>query len=335
MPPEPPAASPDGAPRDGASPDASDAHPRSRRRLIVGAVVAGAVVLGGGGLALAALGGGGDRGAVEAAAAAYLDAIAQGRAAEATALVPVEGPTDHLTDDILGAAARIVEPVLADVELDGDAATIDVSYRAASGVVLRTLDAERTDDGWRITTSIAEAVQVEAERMLGARVAVGGIDLAADGTSLLYPGDYETDRVERALWTLEASRLVVDGDPRTPAYPLEPQLDVFEGNPLPEAVQRATAHLDACAATDACPAADGALTSQSTAEIVELRDDGGVTARVGFIAAPSAGEGLAELAVDVRATVGEDGAVAWACAGPVPRAEAGSAEFAPCGGSAA
>ena len=45
--------------------------------------------------------------------------------------------------------------MLADVEVDGDTATIDVSYRAASGVVLRTLDAERTDRALNLLSAIA------------------------------------------------------------------------------------------------------------------------------------------------------------------------------------
>lgn len=316
--------------------DGSEA-PRGRARLIAGIVASVALLLGAGASAMvqraAADARAADSDAVARLAAQYLDAIEDGRAADATALVPVEGDEALLVDAVLGAAVRISDAVVRRVDVGGDGATVQVAYRAWNGPVRRAIDAQRTPEGWRLTTSLAEPVALEAEPVFGVGPSIAGLPLAVRGASLLYPGLYLTDAARAAVWTLSPARVAVDGDPSTVTHPVAMQL-AGASSPLPAMVDLAALHLAACRDAGACvPAPRGldARLGETTWSSLGLAGDGGVAGRIGS-AAERAGEQV-EVVVDVLATATGRGAVAWSCAGPVPLDDAGTAPFGPCGGA--
>lgn len=306
-----------------------------RTRLVVGIIAAVAIVLAAGGSVLA------QRMAREARAAdieavttlaqAYLDAIEEGRAADATELAPVEGDASLLLDAVLGGAERISGTEVGAVEVDGDVASVRVAYRAWSGAVERSLDAARVGAGWVLTTSLAEPVAIRDEPALGIAPGIRGIPLALDGSSLLYPGAYGTDPHVAALWAYEPARVVVDGVPG--GQPFGVVLSPRGSSPEAQ-LEIAAAHLAACQADGSCPLADGALTGQRSLSVLALGEDGGMTVRISTAALRSGEQAPAQLAIDVRGTVAEDGTPAWTCRGPVGGADADGAELAPCRGEA-
>lgn len=181
-------------------------------------------------------------------AADYLTAIAEGEAARATALVPVEGELPP--DDVLRSADPMREAAVQVVSIDGDQARVDVRFRVGSETELRVLAAERGADGWRLTTSLAEEVWVHSfDGTTG--VSLGGVPLAAQRRVLLYPGVYTSDVVETPLLRSGGDRFEVDGDPGSPTdLSADPMLkDEFRD----AAVEVANARVRGCLAQQACP----------------------------------------------------------------------------------
>lgn len=269
-----------------------------------------------------------DVAALTEATLAYAGALQAGRAEEATALVPVVGDASLLVDAVLGAAERIAEAEVVAVEVEGDAARVELAFRSPAGRAERTLEAERRPEGWALVTSLAEPIALDPAQLMGLRPTIAGVEVVAPGR-LLYPGTYRTDAVERALWATEPMALAVDGDPRTPV--LAPEVPIVVGSvPFSEAFERSRAHFEACQLAGSCPIADGALAEQGSISLLDLGADGSVTMQADLLALRSSASGLTELRMGVRAAAAEDGEVVWECTNPSLRDEQDAPPFVPC-----
>ncbi|QUW18406.1 hypothetical protein [Agrococcus sp. Marseille-Q4369] len=299
----------DAAPRD----DDRSVEGARRRRLVVGAVLAAA-------LAVVALAVGIAQAvqrhahslaneAVTAAAADYLTAIAEGRGDDASALVPVEGDAPLLTDAALADAERIDRFGVGAVELDGDAATVEVSYRAGQRSAERRLQAVREGDGWRIVTSLAEPVRLDAMQSV-ALPAYLGVDLGGDSPTLLYPGVYAADPVEHALVDFGPLALVVDGDPSTSVVS-EPRVWRVDEEVVEAARERALAHALACGAVQACPRGGAGATLGDFTSMAPVA--GGIVELDVPVSVPGA---AGDVRVAVRARADGAGGIDWECSGP-------------------
>ncbi|RWR24839.1 hypothetical protein D8Y24_04740 [Agrococcus lahaulensis] len=228
--------------REPASPSDEDEEPWGRPdpqpvrrpwRLLLAATLVG--VLLGAGLVSAVQGmeraaGDGDRARLTEAAMAYLTAIADGRAEEATRLVPppgLAGAADLLTDPVLAAAGRITEPQAGFAQIEGDEARIEVGFVLGRTDVSRTLEAVREAGGWRVTTSLAERVQNYAYGPGTSSVSLAGVP-AASGELLLYPALYMTDAHDDGFVSTQSVTFSVDGDART-AVEISPMVQVAPG----------------------------------------------------------------------------------------------------------
>ncbi|WAC67350.1 hypothetical protein OVA14_06355 [Agrococcus sp. SL85] len=305
---------------------------RGRRRLVVGVAAVAAIAIVAGSAAvtqdLERRAAEADVAALTEATLAYVGALEDGRAEEATALVPVVGDASLLVDAVLGAADRIAEAEVVAVEVEGDAARVELAYRSTSGPVGRTLEAERRAEGWALVTSLAEPIALDPAQIMGLRPTIAGVEVVEAGR-LLYPGVYRTDAVERALWATEPMALPVDGDPRTPV--VAPEVPIVVGSvPFPEAFERSRAHFEACQLAGSCPIADGALAEQGSMSLLDLGADGSVTMQADLLALRSSASGLTELRMGVRAATAEDGEVVWECTNPTLRDEQAAPPFVPC-----
>lgn len=287
-----------------------------RRRIIVGAALAGilAAVVSGVGIAQAV-----ERhahsvaaDAVTAAAVDYLTAIAEGRGDDATALVPIEGDAPLLTDAALADAERIDRFGVGSVELDGDAATVEVSYRAGQRSAERRLQAMREGDSWRIATSLAEPVRFDAMQSV-ALPSYLGVELGGDRSTLLYPGVYDADPVAHPLVDFGPLALVVDGDPSTSAVS-EPRVWRVAEEVVEAARERALAHALACDAAEACPSGGAGATLGDFTSMAPLA--GGILELDVPVSVPDA---AGEVRVAVRASAGAAGGIDWQCSGPAVR----------------
>lgn len=193
---------------------------------VIGAII-GAAIPGGIQLAERAAADG-DADSLRTVAMDYLTAIAEGRAADATAIVPLSSSATVASDAVLQSAERITEPEVRLVHIDGDAATVEVGFQVVRSDIAHDLDAERVDGEWRISTSLAEPLQLFE---YGARfpLQIAGEDVRATGdltNTSLYPGRYEFDTGTNQVFSTSAPPITVDGDPRTPidAY-MQPELE--------------------------------------------------------------------------------------------------------------
>lgn len=256
--------------------------------------------------------------AVAAAAAEYLTAIAEGRGDEASALVPVEGDAALLTDAALANAERIDRHGVGSVELDGDTATVEVSYRAGQRSAERRLQAVREADSWRITTSLAEPVRLDAAEFLSLPTYLG-VEIGADSATLLYPGVYAADPVEHALVAFEPLAIVVDGDPSTSVVS-GPRAWRVEEDVVEAARERALSHAFACRAAEACPSGGAGATLGDFTGIAAI--EGGIVELDVPVRLPGAS---GDVRVAVRASARASGEVDWHCSGPAALDPAGPA----------
>lgn len=246
-------------------------------------------------------------------AMAYLEAIAAGESDLATEMVPVEAEIP--AEAVLRSADPIEEPEVRLVAIDGDAATVEVSYEIAGRSVTRPLEAEEVDGEWRVRTSIAEAVFPHVYVGMP-DIVVAGVVLPQSGRLMLYPGRYESDRVTTPIITTGGQRFEVDGDPTT-STELFPTVDLAPG--MSRVVRDvAVAHLLACgerAAAAAC-----AMDADADVDRLEGPYVNSVDARTGavdlWLQLPSRGSAGQMYEMVVRGVVDESGAlVSWECGG--------------------
>lgn len=213
----------------------------------------------------------GDRAALADVATAYLAAIAEGRAADANALVPP--PTRHaalLSDLVLDDAARITEAEAVVAHLEGDRGWVDVHFRVGRVDVVRTLDAVREEGGWHLTTSLAEPA-MPAWWLPGlARLSAAPLH---EGT-LLYPGVYTTDAFDDGVVGLAPTQLWIDGDPGTVAeLVIEPVLRPEIEARLAETARR---FVEGCRSSGECAVGAGSLEASAAADVDGFDGDGSV-----------------------------------------------------------
>lgn len=315
-----------------AEPEASDDRPRPRARLawrqllvagLVGALLGAAVPA-----SLQALERAAAAAEVEtlrALATDYLTAIAEGRAADATALVPLASSTGEIAPDAVLAAARPIGGIeVGAIAVDGETATVAVRHRGVAPGRL-VLEAERAGGTWRLTTSLAEPITVFASQQGDVPTIAGAV--LTDRRSYLYPGSYELDEVAGPVFVTAGDGFAVDGDPATPVevFPITtllPRLAALAN----EAGLRA---VEACMAAPGCAIAEGTrLTAQ--APYVQSSDARGGTVDLGVQLMASAGMTSEWFELQVRMHVDEHGApTRWECGRP---GEYGG-ELAPCPGT--
>lgn len=150
--------------------------------------------------------------ALEAAAMDYLTAIAEGRASDASALVPPAVRGQVAPDAVLRDARPIRDLAVTVGHVDGDTGAVVAVYTVGGIAVERVLRAEAEGDGWRITTSLAEAPTIHQEHQLAA-VTIAGVELTPNRRTLLYPGVYAQDVTDTGIYRSVGSVLVIDGDP--------------------------------------------------------------------------------------------------------------------------
>ncbi|SDR89479.1 hypothetical protein SAMN04489719_1065 [Agrococcus carbonis] len=150
-------------------------------------------------------------------AADYLAAIAEGRAAEATAMVPLPQRAETATDAVLQSADRIEDAAVRLVHIDGDAGLVEVAFTLLGEEHARSLSAERVFGEWRLTTPLAEPLDIGM--FSNAVAAIGGFELPRGGVHL-YPARYSFDRQTGPVVQVRGEPFVVDGDPasQTMAY---------------------------------------------------------------------------------------------------------------------
>src|SRR5690606_2648911 len=115
--------------------------------------------------------------------------IADGRAVEATRLVPLPSDAGDATDAMLASAEAIDEISVPFVRVEGDVGAVEVRYSVGAVEVQRTLDAERVAGEWWVTTSLAEPVEPAYWGSM-TDVTIGGVVLVPGGSTYLYPGLY-------------------------------------------------------------------------------------------------------------------------------------------------
>lgn len=177
----------------------------------------------------------------------YLDAIAEGRGDDATAMVPVDDAA-LLGDEALSAAAPITDQRVLHVWVDGDEARVEAQYRLGPTSIQRTLRVVRDAGEWRVRTSLAEPLLLPSTGI--PRPTIGGIRLDELQVLRLYPGSYTTEAVDDGLLRTPETTIDVDGREETPT---EAFLQAtFSAEVEAEAIAAGTAHLEACAAAGEC-----------------------------------------------------------------------------------
>ncbi len=255
--------------------------------------------------------------ALTAVAVDYLGAIADGRGDAATALVPVDGPAPLLTAAALAAAARLPAFGVEAVELDGDTATVVVDFRTGQRRVERQLDAVREGGSWRLTTTVAEPVLLDAAG-LGALPRQLGAEVAGGEATPLYPGMYRVEAFDHGVANVEAATVVIDGDPSTAQFSNPARWSVPDG--LVEQVRAlALSHAVACQASGSCGLPSPALLGLGDQTTSSLAPDSAVDFDVPVRVLQDGTSGPTQLEVGVRAAVGAAGGIDWLCSAPIPR----------------
>lgn len=214
---------------------------RRRMKLIAGVVLACVVVVGAGAIAVHVLN---SRRGPEGVVESYLGLIADGHAAEATAMVDPGVPNDQrllLTDEVLGAATSRIEVV--DVKAPADTDTSDGDSVTVTATL--SLDGERFEvpitvragdkeygllNTWEVETSLIQPVTLYSSSLDA--VTVGGTEIAledseyyaATTTQYVYYGVYglgvgadvsdylEPDTTSMAIKPVYASEVAVEGE---------------------------------------------------------------------------------------------------------------------------
>lgn len=203
-----------------------------------------------------------DEAGLRAAATDYLQAIADGRGADAAAMVPLPEGTVAMPDAVLAGAQRITDVEVRFVQIEAAVGSVQATFRLGSIEAEHTLHAERMDGRWFITTSLAEPLM---PMWWGpdAMVHLSGQPVPNDGTAALFPGMYRFDETATAMLTMRSERFAVDGDPATP---VESYLDVQLRQEVVDAAgERALLAVERCRAEQTCAlAAQGELRLQGT-----------------------------------------------------------------------
>ncbi len=176
---------------------------------IVGAAIPGGIELGERAAANA------DEAGLRQVATAYLAAIADGRASDASAMVPLPARAEEATDAALQSARRIDAAEVRLVRVDGDIGSVEVRYEVGAVETARTLDAERVAGDWWLTTSLAEPVEA-MYFSFDTQVSLAGTPLVVGRPLHLYPGLYEVDETESPIMRVRSEPFAVDGDTATP-----------------------------------------------------------------------------------------------------------------------
>jgi hypothetical protein len=249
--------------------------------------------------------------ALQAVGMDYLTAIAEGRAADATAMVPPGRLGEVAPDAVLADAAPIRDYSASIVgRVDDGAAVVLVKFTVGAVEVDRLLDAQLADGGWRLLTSLAEAPSIYQDHQL-AQMVLGGVEIDARSPMLLYPGAYRPDVIDSGLYRTVGGTFAIDGDPDT-------RHEVWSGVELDmeaavTARGLAVATVEACQAAASCevPAdAEISLMDEAVLLSVETRS-GDVT--IGT----TVGVGDRWLEVRMRASHDPDtGLTQWQCPEP-------------------
>lgn len=259
--------------------------------------------------------------ALRSTALAYLTAIAAGDADTASALSPPDRG-ELAPAAVLASASPIDSVEVLHSVVDGDVGIVDIAFRLQGMRSERSLDAEWQGDGWRLTTSLAEATTVHGPSGTGG-VRVGGVELA--GRVLLYPGRYSTELVETPLVRSGGDAFVVDGDPATPT-------EAYSGIELTDAAREqaiavAGARVAACMQTPDCPVPNEGIPPRLEPWVLETNPRGDIELVVAIDAGIITGSG-AWHEMGMRAVVDESGGIAsWQCSA----IDDPSREMEPCG----
>lgn len=239
----------------------------------------------------------------------YLDAIAGGDAALATAIAPVEG--DPAPAQALRAAEPITAVEVSSVVVDEQAGSVEVRYQVGSARERQTLSAERAAGAWRLTTSLAEPVVVHAtDGSTG--VLVGGVELPSSRAVMLYPGRYEVDRVSGPMLRTGGEGFEVDGDP---ASSTELHTSVEPSERLGDAaIAVAASRVESCEAQPACPIGQYTVVAipPVAPEILRVDPDGAIDLVVVLGLDAASGGRRQELQLRVI-TDGADAPLRWEC----------------------
>lgn len=268
-----------------------------------------------------------DERSLRATAMAYLDAIAAGDAATATAMVPPPGRGAIAPDAVLQAATPIASPEVWLVAIDGDTAIVEVGFELGAEHITRTLDAVRVDTQWQLGTTLAEPVAVPPPygETAGDGVDIGGVTLETGGGALLYPGRYRVDVQQTRLLRVGGDPFEVDGDPETPVMI---SASAAASDALAAAaVTVARDRVGACELLAECPIDAQTVARPTDAIAVTRVDPAGRSIDLAVPLGLGSGYGGSGETLHLRALIGPAGwLVGWECSGP----DDGGA-FEPCG----
>lgn len=248
-----------------------------------------------------------DEAGLRAAATDYLQAIADGRGADAAAMVPLPEGTVAMPDAVLADAERITDVEVRFVQIEATTGSVQATFRLGSIEAEHTLQAERMDGRWFITTSLAEPL-MPMWWGPGAFAQISGQPVPDDGTGALFPGLYRFDQTATAMLTMRSEPFAVDGDPATP---VESYLDVQLRQEIADAAgERALLAVERCRAQQTCSlASEGELRLQGTYLQGVSGNDYDIAAQISI---PDALGTLLE--VRVRVTAGSTGVPEhWLC----------------------
>jgi hypothetical protein len=175
----------------------------------------------------------------EATAQRYLDALADGDAAQAVALLDDASALADPTTTLAAAEALIVDPRVTSADESEDPVRVRVEYMLAGARTDATLTLVRAEDEWLLAADALGTVAVTPT--LGDAVALGGLTVAPAKPVTLLPAAYEIRAAPGDLLT-GASTVAV-----APGAQAEVALDVTLS---PDATTVAQAQLDVYA--DAC-----------------------------------------------------------------------------------
>jgi hypothetical protein len=224
------------------------------------------------------------------------------------------------------AAAQPIEAMEARlVQVQGDAGTVDIRYRVGGSIVYGTLDAERVDGEWRLLTSLAERVLVEAQAP-GAELTIAGVSIA-DRAVQLYPGRYPVETTRGPVIETSAAPFVVDGDQGTPTYvfatpQLVPELRSLAGD-------YGVAAAAACQSTASCRLPQDALLGSTDQVYLQWSDLQRGTLDIGVPVIATVWGSQEWFEVQVRLHVDAEGhPIAWECGVPGQNPQPGDLQ--PC-----
>ncbi|GAA3628721.1 hypothetical protein GCM10022200_09110 [Microbacterium awajiense] len=145
----------------------------------------------------------------DAAAQAYLDALAAGDAAGAIELLAAS-PGDDAETAFAGAETYLAEPaVIATTEDDRGGATVDVRFTLDGDEVMSSFDLTLDADGWRVDADGVGTLRADAT--LGDSVIVGGVLQPSSESAPLLPAVYPVTAAPRGIVDGSTSAIIVPG----------------------------------------------------------------------------------------------------------------------------